>query len=42
MNKILVIFVLLYFISCETWYGEVNGYNINDGRNGYAGVEEMQ
>ena len=37
MNKTLIIFVLLYFINCETWYDEVDGYNAGDGKNGYAG-----
>ena len=37
MNKILIIFILLVFIKCETWYGEVTGHDTNEGKNGYAG-----
>ena len=37
MNLLLIMSILLLLIKCETWWDEVKGYNINDGKNGYAG-----
>ena len=37
MNESLIIFILFFFIKCETWFGEVTGHDINDAKNGYAG-----
>lgn len=37
MNLLLILSILLLLVKCETWWGTVNGYNIYDGNNGYAG-----
>ena len=45
MNKIFHNYILLLFfsiISCETWYPEVSGYNINESKNGYAGSKGVE
>ena len=45
MIKIFNIYLLFFFfsaISCETWYSEVYGYNINEPKNGYAGSNGIE
>lgn len=37
MNIILIMIISLFVVKCETWWGEVSGHNIYDGKNGYAG-----
>lgn len=37
LNVFLLTIILLFFVKSETWWGEVRGYNIYDGQNGYAG-----
>ena len=37
MSRLLIFFILFLLIKSETWFGEVSGYNINDGKYGYAG-----
>jgi hypothetical protein len=32
-----ILFFFIVDIHCETWFNEVNGANINEGKNGYAG-----
>ena len=36
-GRFLILFILFNLIKPETWFGEVYGYDTNDGKNGYAG-----
>jgi hypothetical protein len=37
MNIIYIFSVLIFYINCQYWFDEINGFNEGEGREGYAG-----
>ena len=37
MNIIYIFLVLFFYINCQYWFDEINGFNEGEGHEGYAG-----